>query len=92
MVKLDNKLELRVLIFFSTFLGLIVHKGKSELFYLSNRKVIENEQPKWLSGKESGCYGSSYYWLIDQLIRRIDKQKRGVQQYFHDEIASQFGM
>ncbi|VDK73440.1 unnamed protein product [Litomosoides sigmodontis] len=56
------------------------------------RKIIENEQPKWLSERETGCYGSLYYWLIDQLIRHIDKQKRGVQQYFRDEIASKFGI
>ncbi|KAL3997788.1 Beta-lactamase family protein [Acanthocheilonema viteae] len=56
------------------------------------RKMLENEQPKWLSRKEFGCHGSSYYWLIDQLIRHIDKKKRGVQQYFHDEIASKPGI
>ncbi|EJD75512.1 beta-lactamase [Loa loa] len=56
------------------------------------RKIFENEQPKWLSEQDSGCYGSSFYWLIDQLIRHIDKQKRGVQQYFHDEIAFKFGI
>ncbi|CAG9531051.1 unnamed protein product [Cercopithifilaria johnstoni] len=55
-------------------------------------KIFENEQPKWLTGRKSGCYGSSYYWLIDQLIRHIDKQKRSVQQHFHDEIASKFGI
>ncbi|VDO57012.1 unnamed protein product, partial [Onchocerca flexuosa] len=54
------------------------------------RKIFENEKPKWLSVQQSGCYGSSFYWLIDQLIRHIDEQKRGVQQYFHDEIASKF--
>ncbi|VIO95460.1 Uncharacterized protein BM_BM13373 [Brugia malayi] len=56
------------------------------------RKIFENEQPKWLPEEKSGCYGSLFYWLIDQLIRHIDKQKRGVQQYFHDEIASKFGI
>ncbi|VDN86599.1 unnamed protein product, partial [Brugia pahangi] len=52
----------------------------------------KNEQPKWPPEEKSGCYGSLFYWLIDQLIRHIDKQKRGVQQYFHDEIASKFGI
>ncbi|VDM91440.1 unnamed protein product [Onchocerca ochengi] len=54
------------------------------------RKIFENEKPEWSSVQQSGCYGSPYYWLIDQLIRHIDKQKRGVQQFFHDEIASKF--
>ncbi|VIO95463.1 Uncharacterized protein BM_BM13373 [Brugia malayi] len=42
------------------------------------RKIFENEQPKWLPEEKSGCYGSLFYWLIDQLIRHIDKQKRGI--------------
>uniref|UniRef100_A0A8R1TL25 Beta-lactamase domain-containing protein n=1 Tax=Onchocerca volvulus TaxID=6282 RepID=A0A8R1TL25_ONCVO len=54
------------------------------------RKIFENEKPEWSSVQQSGCYGSPYYWLIDQLIRHIDKRKRGVQQFFHDEIASKF--
>ncbi|MCP9264334.1 Beta-lactamase [Dirofilaria immitis] len=56
------------------------------------RNIFENEKPKWPSIQESGCYGSSFYWLIDQLIRHIDKRKRGIQEFFDDEIASKFGI
>uniref|UniRef100_A0A915Q3C2 Beta-lactamase-related domain-containing protein n=1 Tax=Setaria digitata TaxID=48799 RepID=A0A915Q3C2_9BILA len=56
------------------------------------RKIFENERPKWPPGRESGYHQYSFYWLIDQLIRHIDKEKRGIQEYFHDEIASKFGI
>lgn len=59
---------------------------------MCGRKIFENEQPKLPPSGESGCLGSIFYWLIDEVIRHIDKQKRGIQQFFHDEVASKFGM
>uniref|UniRef100_A0A0R3RJZ1 Beta-lactamase domain-containing protein n=1 Tax=Elaeophora elaphi TaxID=1147741 RepID=A0A0R3RJZ1_9BILA len=92
----NGKANITIQMLLSQTAGLAYFDKSINLEIASNhqamREMLENEQPKWLPRQESGCYGPSYYWLIDQLIRHIDKQKRGVQQYFHDEIASKFGI
>lgn len=56
------------------------------------RKILENAKPKWTPGVLSGYHAYTYGWLVDQLIRHSDPKKRGVGQFFKEEIADKFGI
>lgn len=53
---------------------------------------IENAKPIWEPGKAVGYHALSYGWLIDQIIRRTDEKKRGIGQFFKEEIADKHGL
>jgi CubicO group peptidase (beta-lactamase class C family) len=54
-------------------------------------KIIENQAPLWEPGTKSGYHPLTYGWLIDQIIRRVDPKKRGIGQFFNEEIAQKYG-
>ncbi|VDN23511.1 unnamed protein product [Cylicostephanus goldi] len=56
------------------------------------REVLENEAPKFPPGTTSGYHALSYGWLVDQLIRHTDEKKRGIGQFFREEIAEPYGI
>nr|CDJ88897.1 Beta-lactamase-related domain containing protein [Haemonchus contortus] len=55
-------------------------------------KLIEDSRPIWEPGKDVGYHALSYGWLIDQIIRRTDEKKRGIGQFFKEEIADKHGL
>ncbi|KAK6047760.1 beta-lactamase, partial [Cooperia oncophora] len=55
-------------------------------------KFIEDSKPIWEPGKAVGYHALSYGWLIDQIIRRSDHKKRGIGQFFKEEIADKHGL
>uniref|UniRef100_A0A0N5BCW0 Beta-lactamase domain-containing protein n=1 Tax=Strongyloides papillosus TaxID=174720 RepID=A0A0N5BCW0_STREA len=56
------------------------------------RKIIEKTKPNWSPGTKSGYHAITYGWLVDQIIRHIDSKKRGVSQFFAEEIAKPHGI
>ncbi|VDK49760.1 unnamed protein product [Anisakis simplex] len=54
------------------------------------RILFENEHPKWPPGTKTGYHVYNYGWLVDQLIRASDERKRGIGQFFREEIAQKF--
>uniref|UniRef100_A0A7I4Y2S2 Beta-lactamase domain-containing protein n=1 Tax=Haemonchus contortus TaxID=6289 RepID=A0A7I4Y2S2_HAECO len=55
-------------------------------------KLIEDSRPIWEPGKDVGYHALSYGWLIDQIIRRTDDKRRGIGQFFKEEIADKHGL
>uniref|UniRef100_A0A0R3RPU1 Beta-lactamase domain-containing protein n=1 Tax=Elaeophora elaphi TaxID=1147741 RepID=A0A0R3RPU1_9BILA len=50
-------------------------------------KIFEDQKPNWTPGQEVGYHAITFGWLVDQLVRRIDPEKRSVSQFFKEEIA-----
>lgn len=50
-------------------------------------KIFEDQKPNWTPGQEVGYHVVTFGWLVDQLIRRIDPDKRPLSQFFKEEIA-----
>ncbi|VDK62576.1 unnamed protein product [Cylicostephanus goldi] len=55
------------------------------------REAIENETPKFTPGERSGYHALTYGYLVDQIIRHTDEKKRGIGQFFREEIAQPNG-
>ncbi|KHJ92068.1 hypothetical protein OESDEN_08051 [Oesophagostomum dentatum] len=53
--------------------------------------VLAHTKPIWEPGKAVGYHALSYGWLVDQIIRRTDVKKRGIGQFFKEEIADKHG-
>ncbi|VDM38871.1 unnamed protein product [Toxocara canis] len=51
------------------------------------KRLLENEIPKWPPGTKSGYHAYTYGWIVDQLVRAVDQRKRGIGQFFSEEIA-----
>ncbi|KAI6186264.1 Beta-lactamase domain-containing protein [Aphelenchoides besseyi] len=47
-------------------------------------QIIENATP---IGTKTAYHALTYGWLVDQIVRHVDEQNRGVSQFFRDEIA-----
>uniref|UniRef100_A0A914CM63 Beta-lactamase-related domain-containing protein n=1 Tax=Acrobeloides nanus TaxID=290746 RepID=A0A914CM63_9BILA len=52
--------------------------------------AIENQTPLWEPGTKYGYHAITYGWLVDQIIRRVDPEKRGIGQFFNEEIAQKY--
>jgi CubicO group peptidase (beta-lactamase class C family) len=50
-------------------------------------RLLEEQKPNWPPGTASGYHALTYGWLVDQIIRRVDPQKRGIGQFFREDIA-----
>ncbi|VDK71732.1 unnamed protein product [Litomosoides sigmodontis] len=50
-------------------------------------KIFEDQKPNWVPGQEVGYHAMTFGWLVDQLVRRIDPEKRSLSQFFKEEIA-----
>ncbi|KHN86060.1 Beta-lactamase domain-containing protein 2 [Toxocara canis] len=55
-------------------------------------EIIARQKPNWIPGTKSGYHALTYGWLVDQLIRRADPKKRGIGQFFREEIAQPHGI
>ncbi|CAJ0585688.1 unnamed protein product, partial [Mesorhabditis spiculigera] len=70
-------------------LPLIDHKitfeEASDWVSMSNR--FEDQKPIWKPGTRVGYHALTFGWLVDLIIRRVDPGKRGVGQFFREEIA-----
>uniref|UniRef100_A0A0N5AZZ1 Beta-lactamase domain-containing protein n=1 Tax=Syphacia muris TaxID=451379 RepID=A0A0N5AZZ1_9BILA len=53
--------------------------------YLSG--IIEKTKPRWKPGTVTAYHALTYGFLIDQLVRRVDPKKRGVGDFFREEIV-----
>ncbi|VDM42280.1 unnamed protein product [Toxocara canis] len=49
-------------------------------------KLIEESKPMWPPGTASGYHAITQGWLIDQILRRADPKKRGIGQFYREEI------
>lgn len=50
-------------------------------------RVLEQQVPNWPPGTKVGYHAVTHGWLVDAIVRRVDKKKRTVGQYFKEEIA-----
>uniref|UniRef100_A0A1I7ZML8 Beta-lactamase domain-containing protein n=1 Tax=Steinernema glaseri TaxID=37863 RepID=A0A1I7ZML8_9BILA len=51
------------------------------------RKVLEDELPKWPPGTATGYHIYTYGWIVDQIVRHVDKKKRSIGQFLREEIS-----
>ncbi|VDN52112.1 unnamed protein product [Dracunculus medinensis] len=55
-------------------------------------KFFERMTPLWQPGEKCGYHALTFGFLVDQLVRRLDDKKRGVVEFFHEEIVSKHGL
>lgn len=53
--------------------------------------ILEEMKPLWKPGTACGYHALTFGFLLDQIVRRIDPFKRGIEQYFREEICDKFG-
>ncbi len=53
-------------------------------------ELLENEEPFWTPGKETGYHMITTGWLIGELIRRVSGKSLG--QFFNDEISEPYNL
>ncbi|KAE9418430.1 hypothetical protein Angca_009603, partial [Angiostrongylus cantonensis] len=54
--------------------------------------VIAKQKPNWEPGTKSGYHAVTYGWIVDQIVRRVDPQRRSVGQFFREEVAIKYGI
>ncbi|KAJ1345648.1 Beta-lactamase [Parelaphostrongylus tenuis] len=54
-------------------------------------KYFEDAKPIWTPGTRTGYHALTFGFLIDQIVRRIDSRKRGVNDIL-EEILSEYGI
>ena len=52
--------------------------------------LLENEEPFWVPGKETGYHMMTTGWLIGELVRRVSGKSLG--QFFNDEISDPYNL
>tara|TARA_B100002052_G_scaffold249385_1_gene236605 strand:- start:388 stop:1608 length:1221 start_codon:yes stop_codon:yes gene_type:complete len=52
--------------------------------------LLENEEPFWIPGEETGYHMMTTGWLIGELIRRVSGKSLG--QFFNDEVSEPFNL
>uniref|UniRef100_A0A1I7X9P5 Beta-lactamase domain-containing protein n=1 Tax=Heterorhabditis bacteriophora TaxID=37862 RepID=A0A1I7X9P5_HETBA len=55
-------------------------------------KYFENAIPIWTPGKKTGYHALTIGFLIDQIVRRIDFKRRGVNQILNEDLVKKFGI
>ena len=53
-------------------------------------ELIENEEPFWIPGEETGYHMMTTGWLIVELVRRVSGKSLG--QFFNDEISKPYNL
>ncbi len=53
-------------------------------------KLLENEEPFWVPGEETGYHMMTTGWLIGELVRRVSGKSLG--QFFNDEISEPYNL
>jgi CubicO group peptidase (beta-lactamase class C family) len=54
--------------------------------------LLARQRPEWAPGQHHGYHTTSFGFYAAALLRRSDKQRRGVSAYFADEIAKPLGL
>lgn len=54
--------------------------------------IFETQKPHWPAGTAVGYHALTYGWLVDQIIRRVDKAHRSLGEYYREEIQSIHGI
>lgn len=54
-------------------------------------QIIEKSRPLWTPGQETGYHAVTFGWLVDILMRKVDKQRRGIQQFVKEELSMKHG-
>lgn len=72
--------------------GLIKFDGELDLKHATDHqyisKLIEETKPMWPPGTAVGYHALTYGWLLDQIVRRVDAKKRGLAEFYDQEIRS----
>ena len=53
--------------------------------------ILAEQRPLWPVGSGVGYHAISFGLYLDQIVRRVDPQKRSLAKYFREEIAIPFG-
>ncbi len=53
-------------------------------------ELLENEEPFWIPGEETGYHMMTTGWLIGELVRRISGKSLG--QFFNDEVSEPYNL
>jgi len=53
-------------------------------------KLLENEEPFWTPGEETGYHMITTGWLIGELVRRVSGKSLG--QFFNDEVSEPYNL
>ncbi len=53
-------------------------------------ELLENEEPFWIPGQETGYHMMTTGWLIGELVRRVSGKSLG--QFFNDEISEPYNL
>ena len=53
-------------------------------------ELLENEEPFWVPGEETGYHMITTGWLIGELVRRVSGKSLG--QFFNDEISKPYNL
>jgi len=54
--------------------------------------ILARQKPAWEPGQRHGYHGLSLGWYQNELIRRVDPQRRSIGVLFQEEIASPLGI
>lgn len=54
--------------------------------------ILASQMPAWTPGEQHGYHTTSFGFYATALLRRCDKQGRGVSQFFDEEIARPLGI
>ena len=53
-------------------------------------ELLENEEPFWIPGEETGYHMMTTGWLIGELVRRVSGKSLG--QFFNDEVSEPYNL
>ena len=53
-------------------------------------ELLENEEPFWVPGEETGYHMMTTGWLIGELVRRVSGKSLG--QFFNNEVSEQYNL
>ena len=53
-------------------------------------KLLQDEEPFWIPGEETGYHMMTTGWLIGELVRRVSGKSLG--QFFNDEISEPYNL
>ncbi|VDK39633.1 unnamed protein product [Gongylonema pulchrum] len=49
-------------------------------------------KPLWIPGTKCGYHALTFGFLVDQIVRRLDPRKRGVEQILREDILEKYGV
>ncbi|XP_061192456.1 beta-lactamase domain-containing protein 2-like [Saccostrea echinata] len=55
-------------------------------------RILANQKPLWTPGTNHGYHPITFALYLDQIVRRVDPQKRSLSQYFYEEMAVPFDL